>query len=841
MEQRGNWILFIILSILVFVGWNWLQNELWPPQEAKDKDKDKKAEKKEKKEKPAEKPPPPPKSWFALSIEEQIAVTKNGATIYAGLTAAPGLASLLPAALTADTIVWRDVAALKKKREAEQAALKKKRDAEEAALKKKREAERAQMDEPIPLGGQGYFLDAVLSTRGGGVRRVTLTEFYAADTLGRPTDHKLELVQDDNIVPNYLLHHFPYPEKKDVPPAPTLGDMNWTWENRDAKSREQAVFSVVVPNTKIKITKTYELKPTDYHIGLTIDIVNLDDKDGMKFRYQLMGARGLPIEGGWYTSTHRSAVIGRVDNRGGLWRELEDAPRISTRMGGDEVLQGDGFIQYGGVITQYFAALIVLDNKQPGGVAQEKILEWARPSLESTEKPGQVIAINGAEIIVKSSLKGEGIYTFHMLPRTVAFAKEKEINKDDDVVISFYEAGPRRIATWIRPGKTLHPFDEDITVRVNTRLLELAPKESVAHKYLLYHGPVKTRLLSHLRGDRAVPEELVDRYTITLHLNTLTDYRSAGPFGWISQKIFFTDLIIAFTKLMHWLLYMLHTLVPIYGVNIIMLTVIVRGIMFPISRKQAYLSIKMQEIAPEMRKLQEKYKNDPRAKTEAMMDLYRKHGVNPLGGCLPLLMQMPVFLGLYFALQESIFFRLAPFLWMPNLAAPDMFLWWGEGIPLISDPDNQGTSQMLCGIIPLGIFYLGPYLNLLPIFAVILMLAQQKIMTPPPQDDQQAMQQKMFKWMMIVFGVMFYKVASGLCLYFIASSLWGLAERRLLPKKQPGTTLATPQPASPGQGGKGQGGKGWGTKPKSPDNNDDGAFQKLKNWWSDILDKAKKK
>src|SRR6516165_1450798 len=105
-------------------------------------------------------------------------------------------------------------------------------------------------------------------------------------------------------------------------------------------------------------------------------------------------------------------------------------------------------------------------------------------------------------------------------------------------------------------------------------------------------------------------------------------------------------------------------------------------------RRQATLSIKMQELSPEVKKVQEKYKSDPQARNRAVMELYRKHGVNPLGGCLTLLLQLPVFMGLYYALQESIHFRLAGFLWMDNLAAPDMLLWWGESIPIISDPDN---------------------------------------------------------------------------------------------------------------------------------------------------------
>ena len=82
-------------------------------------------------------------------------------------------------------------------------------------------------------------------------------------------------------------------------------------------------------------------------------------------------------------------------------------------------------------------------------------------------------------------------------------------------------------------------------------------------------------------------------------------------------------------------------------------------------------------------------------------------------------------------------------------------------------------------------FGLGPYLNILPLLTIGLFIWQQKMFMPPPADEQAAMQQKMMQYMMIFMGVMFFKVASGLCVYFIASSLWGICERKLLPKAKP--------------------------------------------------------
>src|SRR5207248_11100962 len=153
-------------------------------------------------------------------------------------------------------------------------------------------------------------------------------------------------------------------------------------------------------------------------------------------------------------------------------------------------------------------------------------------------------------------------------------------------------------------------FFDDVTVRVNTEPFEVGGNQIVTHKYLLYNGPVKPMLLGQMRGRAAVPQELVDRYVDTLHLNTLTDYQSPGWLGSFASSIYWTNLLVFFTNLMHRVLWVLHGVIPSYGICIILLTVLVRGLMFPISRRQAQTSLKMQELAPELKKLQQKFKDD---------------------------------------------------------------------------------------------------------------------------------------------------------------------------------------------------------------------------------------
>ncbi|MFO0927373.1 MAG: YidC/Oxa1 family membrane protein insertase [Gemmataceae bacterium] len=405
-------------------------------------------------------------------------------------------------------------------------------------------------------------------------------------------------------------------------------------------------------------------------------------------------------------------------------------------------------------------------------------------------------------------------------------------------------------------GGTHALWEDDITVRLTTEPVMLAAGKRVTHRYLVYNGPVKPSLLGQLRGERQVDPQLIDRYVDTLKLNTLTDYPSPGPLSAFSSFIGWTWLIIKCTNLMHWVLGKMTLVLPSYGLSIILLTLLVRLAMFPLSRKQALMTLKMSALQPELKKLAAKYKDDKQAYAQAQMALFRQHGVNPFGSCWILLLQMPIFMGLYFALQESIQFRLAAFwpTWITNLAAPDMMFEWGRRIPLLSNDAAYG-----------GMLYLGPYFNLLPIITVALMLAQQKMMTPPPADAEQEMQQKMMRIMMVVFGLFFYRLASGLCLYIIVSTLWGFAERKLLPKAQTpkldvdldrsvatltdggrptagSTAVTAPSPVTtgkkPGKTRRKDRGKG---EKETPSTKFGQMRQRLSDWWTDLLEQARKK
>jgi len=284
---------------------------------------------------------------------------------------------------------------------------------------------------------------------------------------------------------------------------------------------------------------------------------------------------------------------------------------------------------------------------------------------------------------------------------------------------------------------------------------ELPPNGELTHTFRLFAGPKKAPLLAEYG---------------------LGDLVYFGWFSFIARPL---------TVLLHFFHdYVVFT----YGLAIILLTAVVRGAMFPLSRKQAIGAQKMQQIQPELKRLQEQYKNNAEAKMKAQQELFRKHNYHPASGCLVMFIQLPIFIALYRALMVDVELRQAPLItesirWCSNLAAPDMLYDWSWFMP---EWLTQGQ----------GIFGLGPYFNLLPILTVVLFLAQQKMFMPPPTDDQAAMQQKIMKFMMIFIGVLFFKVASGLCIYFIASSLWGLGERKFLPKPAKDAAASAGKPAT---------------------------------------------
>jgi YidC/Oxa1 family membrane protein insertase len=214
-----------------------------------------------------------------------------------------------------------------------------------------------------------------------------------------------------------------------------------------------------------------------------------------------------------------------------------------------------------------------------------------------------------------------------------------------------------------------------------------------------------------------------------------------------------------------------QSLVGNWGVAIILLTLCVRLALFPVNRKSqtamARFQKKMKRLQPQIDELKKRYADDPAKQRSEQQKLMASEGmVPPLGGCLPVFVQIPIFFGLFSALRTSFDLRQAAFvLWMDDLSKPDrlLHLGWNTHLPLI------GTIESL---------------NLLPLLMVVLWVWQQMLM-PKPADEQAARMQKMMMFMPVVMGVFLYNYAAGLSLYMITQSGLGILEQTVVKRVWP--------------------------------------------------------
>jgi len=228
-----------------------------------------------------------------------------------------------------------------------------------------------------------------------------------------------------------------------------------------------------------------------------------------------------------------------------------------------------------------------------------------------------------------------------------------------------------------------------------------------------------------------------------------------GWFGFLSRPML---------KFLEWLNSYFHN----YGISIIVITIIIRALFFPLTAKSMVsmkkMALKTEKIKPEMDALKEKYKDDKVKQNSELMALYSKHGINPLsqlGGCLPLLIQFPVFIAIYDILRHSIDLRHSPFLWIPDLSQPDMLFM----IPYIDIP-----------------------FRLLPIIMGAAWFLSQKMtpMSTAMGGDQMQLQMKLMQYMPIIFVFFFWNLPSGLVLYWTVSNVLSIAQQVYVNRKVAG-------------------------------------------------------
>lgn len=267
------------------------------------------------------------------------------------------------------------------------------------------------------------------------------------------------------------------------------------------------------------------------------------------------------------------------------------------------------------------------------------------------------------------------------------------------------------VSAWIPPqGEARQNYVREVgkdlySVGTLVPLKELAPGASETTTATLYSGPQEQQRLEQLAPG----------------LELVVDY------SWLTFL----------AKPIYWLLSFLYGIVGNWGWSIVLLTCIVKAILYPISAAGYRSMARMKEVTPRIKAIQDKYKDDKQRLNQAMMELYRNEKINPVGGCLPIMLQIPVFLALYWVLQGSVELRGAPWiLWVQDLAMPDPWF-------------------------------------VLPLLMAITMFLQ-IFLNPKPADPTQA---KVMYIMPVVFSVMFFIFAAGLVLYWLTNNILSILQQ----------------------------------------------------------------
>jgi len=367
-------------------------------------------------------------------------------------------------------------------------------------------------------------------------------------------------------------------------------------------------------------------------------------------------------------------------------------------------------------------------------------LEISAKNISSEPKEFAYSIIGGAGLTEKSAQDKRFIEASYKIDGKVAgFKRPRRGERSSNIGIVGWAAMKNKYFSVIlkpfaqtRAGFCSDDSDGNLAVGVDSEKVTVQPGSSVEQKYALYIGP------------SSIPDLKDFGYGVEESINY-------GIFGGISRFII-TVLKVCYRAVRNW------------GLSIIFLAVLLNLILFPLTVKSFKSMQKMQELQPQMEKLKVQFKDNPQKLNKEIMELYRKYKINPFSGCLPILLQMPIFIALYQALMKSIELRNAGFLWIRDLSSP-------EAIPL-----------------PISFPIIGDSINILPLIMVGAMVVQQKLSTASSGaavTEEQRQQQKMMLIIMpIMFGFIFYNMPSGLVLYWVVNTILTIVEQAAILRKE---------------------------------------------------------
>jgi YidC/Oxa1 family membrane protein insertase len=346
------------------------------------------------------------------------------------------------------------------------------------------------------------------------------------------------------------------------------------------------------------------------------------------------------------------------------------------------------------------------------------------------------------KITLANELEQKDAYYGFVGPSGLIDNKLKEVKIDDIKEETFTEGNIKWIGletiyfiNSIIPKEVKHAgmilSEENNKIVYNSYLdaaVKIEKETQAAYEYDIYFGPKSLKLLSQMNNglDKAI---------------------NFGMFDFIAKPCL-------------WLMNFIHDYIPNYGIAIIILTIFVKMILWPLGNKSYKSMNDMKKLAPLMKEIKDKYKDDKKKMNQETMALYKTYKINPMGGCLPMVLQIPVFFALYRMLYEAIELRHAPFfLWINDLSAPDRLFNFDIYIPFMHPPYGIPVLTLIMGAS---------------------MFLQQK-MAPAPADPTQA---KLMTFMPILFTFIFINFSSGLVLYWLVNNLLSMGQQYYVSKKK---------------------------------------------------------
>jgi YidC/Oxa1 family membrane protein insertase len=362
--------------------------------------------------------------------------------------------------------------------------------------------------------------------------------------------------------------------------------------------------------------------------------------------------------------------------------------------------------------TEKFPGQHPIEVVWSGKGAVDRSPHWMSPTLEGLVEQPPKLGLEGDWIAI-----GSVWYLAALMPKTGRFQLVTTVEKPEEATKDGRKANPGRVTIGVRATP------------------EIAPGQAWEGEVAIFAGPKEYRLLEGLKLEE----------TINFGGFPIPYYWGGLPMRWFGVPILF---------LMNWT----YKHVGNYGVAIILLTVISKVLFYPLTVKSMRSMKAMQALQPQVNALRSKYQKDAQALQRETLALYRKHKVNPMGGCLPMIAQVPIFYALYLALSVSVELQNARFLCFGRLFGVD--LW-------ICDLAAQDPTYVL------------------PVLMGVTMFIQQK-MTPTMGDPRQA---KMMLFMPVIFTFMFLNLPSGLVLYWTVSNVLQILQQKLMDR--PARTRAT--------------------------------------------------